>query len=483
MEGLRFTHFFYKAYFCRSSKATVGRRLMHPKYLSISDYTYSLPDSAIAYHPLPNRDDSKLLVYRNGSITEDRYRHIASHLPPDSLLIFNNTKVVEARLLFQKPTGGVIEIFCLEPHEQYGDITTAMLQTERVTWQCLVGGASKWKHGQVLEKKIENGAEEIILSAVYKEKRTDHFLIDLSWTPSALSFAEVLHLVGAIPLPPYIKRAADTGDAERYQTIYAQWDGSVAAPTAGLHFTPAIFESLAQKNIQKDFVTLHVGAGTFKPVKSDTMESHEMHAEFIDVPKAAIENVMQHLGQTIVAVGTTSMRTLESLYWLGVKAKIESEKWKVGNNTDDGGDKGEKTEDKKGKSQDSSLKSQITNVKSQTSNLEPQTSNLKHQTKKYQLSQWEAYELPQDIPAKDALQALLYSLEEDRLMAKTQIIMAPGYQPRIAKALVTNFHQPQSTLLLLVSALIGEDWRKVYAYALANDFRFLSYGDGSLLFF
>lgn len=463
---------------------------MHPKYLSISDYTYSLPDSAIAYHPLANRDDSKLLVYRDGSITEDNYRHIASHLPSGSLLIFNNTKVVEARLLFQKPTGGVIEIFCLEPHEQYGDITTAMLQTERVTWQCLVGGASKWKHGQVLEKKIGTGAEEIILSAVYKEKRTDHFLIDLSWTPSALSFAEVLHQAGAIPLPPYIKRAADTGDAERYQTIYAQWDGSVAAPTAGLHFTPLIFESLAQKNIQKDFVTLHVGAGTFKPVKSDTMETHEMHAEFIDVSKSAIENIVQHLDKTIVAVGTTSMRTLESLYWLGVKAKIESEKWKVGNNTDDGGDKREETADKKAKSQDpnpisqiTNLTSQISNLKSQTSNLEPQPSNLKLQTKNYQLSQWEAYELPQDIPAKEALQALLDSLGEDRLMAKTQIIIAPGYTPRIAKALVTNFHQPQSTLLLLVSALIGEDWRKVYGYALANDFRFLSYGDGSLLFF
>ncbi|HKO79120.1 MAG TPA: S-adenosylmethionine:tRNA ribosyltransferase-isomerase [Chitinophagaceae bacterium] len=412
---------------------------MHPKNLSIADFTYLLPEDRIADYPLSERDASRLLVYKHGNIADDVYKNIAAHIPENSFLVFNNTKVVEARLLFQKPTGGIIEIFCLDPHEQYADITTAMSQHGKVLWQCLVGGASKWKHGQVLKKIIAAYHKEILLEAVFKEKRADSFIIELSWTPEQLSFAELLHHAGAIPLPPYIKRKAETSDNERYQTIYAQQEGSVAAPTAGLHFTNHIFKKLHEKNIQTGFVTLHVGAGTFKPVKSETLEAHEMHAEFIDVSKEMIETILQNLNNNIIAVGTTSLRTIESLYWLGVKAR--------------------KAE----------LRSGIQSG---------QRSDI-------QLSQWEAYDMiDENIPAKEALHALLSWMEKNntkKLIAKTQIIIAPGYKLKIAKALITNFHQPQSTLLLLIASLIGNDWRKVYDYAMQNGFRFLSYGDGCLL--
>lgn len=406
---------------------------MHPKDLLIKDYTYNLPEEKVARYPLAKRDASRLLIYEEGTIAEDKYINIAAHIPANSLLIFNNTKVVEARLLFQKPTGGFIEIFCLEPHEQYTDIATAMIQRKRVLWQCLIGGASKWKHGQVLEKKLNIGDKEIILHAVYLEKKLDYFIIELSWSPGDMSFAEVLHFAGAIPLPPYIKREAEETDAERYQTIYAQYHGSVAAPTAGLHFTEHIFEKLNEKKIKKDFVTLHVGAGTFKPVKSETMDKHEMHAEFIDVSKETIENIIQNLNNDIVAVGTTSLRTVESLYWMGLKTKLNP----------------------------------FLNL-----------SSLK-------LSQWECYDLAEfNISVEDALQSLLEWMNKNklgRLITTTQILIAPGYHLKIVKGLITNFHQPQSTLLLLVAAFIGEEWSKVYDYALKNDFRFLSYGDGSLL--
>src|SRR6187401_248728 len=293
-----------------------------PRTLSIKDFTYSLPEERIAKYPLAERDASKLLIYKGGIIAEDIYRNIADHIPSNSLLVFNDTKVVEARLLFQKPTGGVIEIFCLEPHEQYPDITTAMLQYEKVLWHCLIGGASKWKHGQVLEKKINYNSKDLVLNARYIEKASDSFIVELSWNNSGLSFAEVLHLFGAIPLPPYIKRKAEISDAERYQTVYASYEGSVAAPTAGLHFTKAIFKKLKEKNIQRDFVTLRVGAGTFKPVKTEMMKDHEMHAEYFAVSRSLIQNLIDHLDKNIIAVGTTSLRTLESLYWLGVKHPI-----------------------------------------------------------------------------------------------------------------------------------------------------------------
>jgi S-adenosylmethionine:tRNA ribosyltransferase-isomerase len=401
-----------------------------PRTLSIKDFTYLLPDERIANYPLPERDASKLLIYKGKTIKEDIYRNIADHIPAESLLVFNDTRVIEARLLFQKSTGGVVEIFCLEPHEQYADVTTAMMQQKTVLWKCLIGGASKWKHGQILEKKIIQDENEIILKARFIEKSETSFTVELSWNEPSLSFAEILHLAGVIPLPPYIKRGAEPDDAERYQTIYANQDGSVAAPTAGLHFTEGVFKSLEAKNVQKEFVTLHVGAGTFMPVKSETMQNHEMHAEYFTVTRSTIEKLINNADQKIIAVGTTSLRTIESLYWLGVKQST---------------------------------------VNSQQS---------------MEITQWEVYESEQNISATDALTSLLKLMQKnnvDQITAKTQIIIAPGYKFRIVKGLVTNFHQPQSTLLLLVAAFIGDEWKKTYEYALQNDFRFLSYGDGNLL--
>ena len=402
-----------------------------PRTLSIKDFTYSLPEERIAKYPLAERDASKLLIYKEEKIEEDIYRNIADHIPSSSLLVFNDTKVVEARLLFQKSTGGVIEIFCLEPHEQYPDITTAMLQHEKVSWHSLIGGASKWKHRQVLEKKINYNSKDLVLNARYIEKEVDSFIVELSWNDLSLSFAEVLHLFGATPLPPYIKREAEISDAERYQTVYAHYEGSVAAPTAGLHFTEAVFNRLKEKKIQKDFITLHVGAGTFKPVKTELMKDHEMHAEYFTVSKITIQNLIDHLDKNIIAVGTTSLRTLESLYWLGMKKSMDNR---------------------------------------------PQT---------IEITQWEVYDHKEKmISAKEALENLInwMTLKDlDNLTAKTQIIIAPGYQFKIVNGLITNFHQPQSTLLLLVAAFIGKNWKDAYNYALENNYRFLSYGDGSLL--
>jgi len=402
---------------------------MHPKEISILDYTYDLPNERIAKYPLQERDQSKLLIYRNGSIAEDSYRNIDQHLPGDSLLVFNQTKVVEARLLFQKPTGGVIEIFCLEPHHQYPDITSAMLTKEKVWWKCLIGGASKWKHGMMLQKTVG----DTTIEAAIIERSSEAFTIELQWNKPEMSFAEILHEAGAIPLPPYLNREVEANDNERYQTIYAKEEGSVAAPTAGLHFTKAIFDKLETKNIRSSFVTLHVGAGTFKPVKAEKMQDHEMHAEFIDVELSFIEQLIGNIEKPIVAVGTTSLRTIESLYWIGVR--IRNKKWEMSN-------------------------------------------------EEVGIQQWDAYELNNTLSSKEALQALLDWMKEQklqRLITKTQIIIAPGYELRVAKGLITNFHQPQSTLLLLVAAVVGEKWKEIYQHALENHFRFLSYGDGSLL--
>ena len=403
---------------------------MHPKHISIKDFTYHLPDNKIALHPLQQRDASKLLIYKHGEITEDTYQNLHSHLPETSLLVFNNTKVIKARILFTKPTGSIIEIFLLEPHK--ADFTTALSAAKTCNWKCLIGGAGKWKE-ESLKMQLAVGGEQLTVMATKIEKLNDAYLIEFIWSGN-ISFAEILEQMGNIPLPPYIKRKPAEEDKERYQTIYAEHDGSVAAPTAGLHFTPGIFKSLQEKNITKDFVTLHVGAGTFKPVKAATMQLHEMHAEWVDVNIAAIENIIANLDNTIVAVGTTSLRTLESLYWLGVKAL-----------------------------------------------LHPSLQQL-------QITQWEVYDelsFTANITAKEALEALLKWLKQNKLthlFTQTQILIAPAYQFKIVKALVTNFHQPQSTLLLLVAAAMGDDWKKIYGYALENDFRFLSYGDGSLLF-
>lgn len=404
---------------------------MHPKNIAIQDFSYELPEDRIAKYPMLQRDESRLLINKEDQLTEDIYFHLDQHLPSDALLVFNNTKVVEARLHFKKSTGSIIELFCLEPADTYPDITTAMLQKQQVLWKCLVGGAKKWKEESLL-LPITNNDTTIVLKATKQEKYPDSFLILFEWTDASLSFAEILHHAGVIPLPPYLNRTAEEKDKETYQTIYAKQDGSVAAPTAGLHFTDRLFQKLAAKNIHTDFVTLHVGAGTFKPVKSNTLEQHEMHTEFIEVTQLFIQRLIQHLAGTIIPVGTTSLRTIESLYWLGVKVILHPPV----------------------------LPSDL------------------------QLFQWDAYELPNsDITATMALQALLQWMQAHKmpqLITKTQIIIAPGYSLKIASALITNFHQPQSTLLLLIAAF-NSNWKKMYAYALAQGFRFLSYGDGCLI--
>ena len=408
---------------------------MHPKFLKIQDFSYDLPAEKIATYPLSTRDNSKLLVYKERAITESKYQNLAEQLPQETLLVFNNTKVVEARIIFQKASGGYIEIFCLEPGEKYPDITTAMLQKGNAQWKCLVGGAKKWKE-EFLLKKIQTNSHIISLSAKIAEKKNDYFLIDFFWDGDN-SFAEILHAAGLIPLPPYLNRDPEENDKATYQTVYAKYDGSVAAPTAGLHFTKELFEKLKLKKIESSFVTLHVGAGTFKPVKAAEMKDHEMHAEFIDVHESLIEQLLNSLDKTIVAVGTTSLRTIESLFWMGIKL---SKKLEVG-----------------------STMISIEDIS---------------------VKQWDPYELNSTITAKESLQFFLQWMKDTntkRILSKTQIIIAPGYALKIAKGLITNFHQPQSTLLLLVAAIIGNDWKKVYNYALKNNFRFLSYGDGSLI--
>jgi S-adenosylmethionine:tRNA ribosyltransferase-isomerase len=403
---------------------------VHPKELRIEDFSYELPDEQVAKYPLEVRDASKLLIYDKGSISEDVYRNISGHIPGGSLLVFNQTKVVHARLLFRKETGGIIEVFCLEPHEQYADVQTAMAEKGKVWWKCLVGGAGKWKPGTVPE--LKHNAPDFTLQARMVERAAGNFILELSWYDTELTFAEILHYAGKVPLPPYLHREAEVTDEHRYQTIYAKEEGSVAAPTAGLHFTEHVMSSLAERKIDTAFVTLHVGAGTFKPVKSETMAEHDMHAEWIDVDKAAIQQLISQTDTGIIAVGTTSLRTLESLYWIGVKLQ----------------------------------KGTLPDMKG------------------IAVEQWDPYETDSAITAKESLTALLQYLEAEgleRLICRTRIIIAPGYEMRIVKGLVTNFHQPQSTLLLLVAALIGKDWRKVYDYALQHGYRFLSYGDGCLL--
>jgi S-adenosylmethionine:tRNA ribosyltransferase-isomerase len=397
--------------------------------LSIHDYSYDLPHDRIAEQPLPERDASRLLVYREGVIQDDYFFHLPQHLPEGSTLVLNNTRVIEARLFFQKPSGGVIELFCLEPWEQVMEISLA--QQGQVVWKCLIGGASKWKPGQVLEKQLEIKGEGILFTATYVRKETDSFLIHFSWSPSHYSFAELLHAAGAIPLPPYIKRPATEKDKDRYQTIFSRQEGSVAAPTAALHFTDTVFQNLAKKNIHPAYLTLHVGAGTFKPVKAATMEGHYMHAEPFTVSKEFLENILH--ANKIIVTGTTSLRTLESLHWLGLKLmKTEAvDNWK--------------------------------------------------------LEQWEAYYLEEKygrIDYHETIGALIKWMEENsqaELHCQTSLIIAPGYSFLIPDALITNFHQPQSTLLLLVAAFIGDDWKKIYTHALENNYRFLSYGDSSLL--
>ncbi|HSU29322.1 MAG TPA: S-adenosylmethionine:tRNA ribosyltransferase-isomerase [Chitinophagaceae bacterium] len=410
---------------------------MHPRDILIRDHTYVLPDSRIAAYPLPSRDDSKLLIYNNGVISEDSYHYLDNHLPAGSLLVFNDSRVVAARILFTKPTGGTIEIFCLEPAELFSDsvhgFNRGFNETGSVYWQCLIGGASKWPKGETLKTRFEQDANILELEARFIEARSDCFIISLSWSQPNLRFSEILSIAGRVPLPPYIKRDPDKSDKERYQTVYAKQEGSVAAPTAGLHFTNELFKKLESKKIRKAFVTLHVGAGTFKPVSAEKIGGHSMHAETIHFSKSALQSMIASLEDKIVCVGTTSLRTLESMYWLGVRIMEdpvcdEKDLW---------------------------------------------------------VSQWEVYDqVEKNIPVKESFTALLNWMNEhelEQLVTRTSLLVAPGYKFRATHGLITNFHQPQSTLLLLVAAFIGDDWRKVYDYALKNDFRFLSYGDGCLL--
>ena len=405
--------------------------MTHPKQLSIEHFDYPLPEERIAKFPLEERDASKLLIYRDQQIAESQYKHIADHLPAGSVMVFNDTKVVQARLHFQTESGKPIEIFCLEPGADYPDLAVAMAQTGEVVWECLIGGNRKWKTG-TLQRSFTINGKETVVSAERLESLEGTFLVRLSWTPADSSFAEMLDAAGITPLPPYLKRDAEAVDKDRYQTVYAQHDGSVAAPTAGLHFTDRVFEAMQQKSIERTFVTLHVGAGTFKPVQSEKVGEHDMHFEFMHVQVPVIRQLAE--ATQIVVVGTTSLRTVESLYWLGLKAQLDP-------------------------------------------TLRPE---------QLIVEQWDPYDLPGERPpASEVLAVFADYLEShgvEQLITKTQLMIAPGYDLRVADALVTNFHQPKSTLILLVSAIVGDDWRKIYDYALDNDFRFLSYGDGCLLF-
>lgn len=405
---------------------------MIPGNISISAYQYHLPEELIARYPLEERDASRLLICKEGALGEDSYSNLHQFLAPGSLLVVNDTKVVAARILFQKPTGGVIEIFCLEPAGESKNVQLALMEKGSVDWKCLVGGASKWKKGQVLQKEIVAVDNRILLEARYLQKEDDAFVIKLSWSPETCTFAEILQSAGAIPLPPYLKRNAEAADAERYQTIFAHHNGSVAAPTAGLHFTGKVVDALKMNGIEFESVTLHVGAGTFLPVKSNTIGEHTMHAEWLHLSRSSIEKLIEKTGH-IAAVGTTSLRTLESLYHIGYKI----------------------------------------------------FRNPGLEFQELQLSQWEAYEAANEISTTAALSAIINWLDKKKLselIARTQLIIVPGYRFRLVDTLITNFHQPLSTLLLLVAAFIGEDWKKVYEYAVEKQFRFLSYGDGCLLF-
>jgi len=398
--------------------------------IRIEEYDYPLPDERIAKFPLAKRDESKLLLYKDGQVSESVFKHIADYLPAGSLLVYNNTRVIQARLLFQKATGARIEVFCLEPAEPH-DYALIFQQTERCSWICLVGNLKKWKDG-LLTKKVTIQGEEVILSAEKKESHGDSHRIEFTWNNPKYTFADLLDAAGVLPIPPYLHRETEKSDLVTYQTVYSKIKGSVAAPTAGLHFTPEVLADVDAHGIGREEVTLHVGAGTFKPVKSETIEGHEMHTEFISVRRSSIERIQKNLGK-IIAVGTTSVRTLESLYYIGVKL----------------------------------------------------TSHPDATSEELVVNQWMPYEAENNrIPVAEALQHILDYLDRhqaDKLVTATQIIIAPGYEFKIVRGIITNFHQPKSTLLLLISAFVKGNWRTIYDYALSHDFRFLSYGDSSLL--
>ena len=399
-----------------------------PRHIRISDYNYPLPDERIAKFPIARRDHSKLLIYRHGEVSDDVFYHLPDHLPSGALMVFNNTKVIQARMHFRKDTGALIEVFLLEPAEP-SDYELMFQTTGHCAWYCLVGNLKKWKEGS-LTREIEIKGQKVVVSATRGPIHGTSHRIDFSWHGD-LSFAELSDGLGELPIPPYLNRETQESDKTTYQTVYSKIKGSVAAPTAGLHFTPEVLADLDAHGIEREELTLHVGAGTFKPVKSEEIEGHEMHTEYISVRRDTIRKLIAHHGEAI-AVGTTSVRTLESLYYMGLKVM--------------------------------------------------QNPDLSEE--QLHVSQWEPYGISNAVTAVTALESLLSWMDAhdlDVLHSSTQIIIAPGYDYKIVKMLVTNFHQPQSTLLLLVSAFVKGDWHKIYDYALAHDFRFLSYGDSSLL--
>lgn len=395
------------------------------KNIRIADYDYPLPEERIAKFPMEQRDHSKLLCLKNGAISEHHFYDLPTLLPKDTLLVFNDTKVIHARLFFQKETGAVIEVFCLEPHNMA--VSQAFEQHEQCSWVCFIGNNKKWKSGPLtLEFSISNS--QFSIQATRREAVGNTWIVDFNWT-GGLSFAEVIDAAGVIPLPPYLNRKAEESDSIRYQTVYAHHEGSVAAPTAGLHFSPEVFQALKDKGIETEYITLHVGAGTFKPVSTDTIGEHEMHVEPVHITADNLHRIIAHQGKPLISVGTTTVRTLESLYWFGVQLQAS-----------------------------------------------PQLDRM-------HINQWDPYILDTSLPYTDAYANILRWMENqntDYLDGETQLMIAPGYRYRIINGLVTNFHQPQSTLLLLVSALIGEQWKACYRYALDHEFRFLSYGDSCL---
>ncbi len=402
-----------------------------PAYILIDDFNYPLPSNRIAKFPLEKRDQSKLLVYQNGSLSKENFKELHQFLPENSLLFFNETKVIQARLQFFKESGAKIEIFCLEPIQPTTEIQLAFQQKSAVVWKCFIGNSKKWKEGSIKKQiQIENKELEFVAKRVGKEGEAH--LVEFSWKPIDFTFAQLLESTGLVPLPPYLNREAEAADKDRYQTIYAQHDGSVAAPTAGLHFTDEVFKKLTKKNISTDKVTLHVGAGTFKPVSAASIGEHEMHTEKIIIQKSTIKKIIEKEDKKVIMVGTTTIRTLESLYWFGVKLLVD-------------------------------------------------------QSPDFRINQWDPYQEKYQIDEtlKIVLNSVLDFMDKnnlDELQGETQLMIAPGYDFKIADILITNFHQPKSTLLLLVSAFIGNDWKTAYQFALDNDFRFLSYGDSCLFF-
>ncbi len=396
----------------------------NPKNIRIADYTYDLPEERIAKFPLEKRDNSKLLVYKNGQITHKHFYDLPQLLPADTLLVVNNTKVIYARLIFRKPTGAKIEIFLLNPVRP-AEYNQAFQARGQARWACIVGNLKKWKSGELV-KIFQTAGKQQTLTAKRVGQTGDNQIIEFRWTGD-LTFSEVLDNIGLVPIPPYLNREATPQDKTAYQTVYSKQEGSVAAPTAGLHFTPRVLEDLQKRGIQTAEVTLHVGAGTFRPVKTETIGGHPMHTEYFTVELDQLRKIREKLGN-ITAVGTTTLRTLESLYWIGQNLLQDKEPWFVG--------------------------------------------------------QWQPYEqqaTATPVQALDAIIDYLESMDKECLEAWTQIIIVPGYRFKITDRLITNFHQPQSTLLLLVAAFVGDDWRRIYQYALDNGFRFLSYGDSSLL--